>query len=256
MEWQNELAYDSSMASYWTNEVLSPDTIVTSQNPELLRGSMFQVSFARTHQATVTEDLATCTFHLSMRPGTRGLYTELNDQDAANVESDFYTAWWTAMAPRISNNWSVNSYHWRHFGADFPLDETGASKPGAIWRFAQASGVVGSSSGVRLPDQDAATVTYKTASRKHWGRNYIPGFTSLELGTFGHLSTTYVDLLANSTHAWFNAMGARARVIDCVVWSPRYRGILGINDLTVDDVVDIQRRRRAKFATYRKTFTA
>lgn len=197
-------------------------------------------------------------FHHAVRPGVQGLYSTLDAADAQVVEDSFATNFFTGKwATQMTSQWQIAEYIWRNFGADNPLDQNGVSKPGPIWRI-RSINAQGSASSPRLPDQDAITVTYKTGSREHWGRNYLGGLTTNNLltTTFGHWSDATCDALATATRDFFEDLWNNARVIDTVVWSAKHRGIMGIDEVTVDNVPDIIRRRRAKGATYRKSFTS
>ena len=156
------------------------------------------------------------------------------------------------------SDWSTKEIAWRHFGADFPLDKNGFSKPGPYWRVLPYT-VPGAATAARLPDQLALTTTFRTASRRHWGRFYAGGFTALEVSADaqqGHARQTCVDQLALSMQGLLNDLYDDARKTWLVIWSPKYRGALTVNELSVDDTWDIIRSRRAKFPSYRKTYTA
>ena len=245
------------MTSYWDTQLFAPDALVASQNPELLGGSIFSTVWTRAHATLAVLDQAIWSVHLSMRPGVAHVYDQLNAADAAAVESSFSSNWFATMQSHITSGWTLAEFRWRNFGADYPLDKNGFSRPGPIWRLTPY-GSPGTGQSGRLPDQDAATVSYRTTSRKHWGRNYVGGIPTTELATpaFGQLSTAYVDALAGAFHSWFNNLWGLPRQIDAIVWSAKYRGILGVDQLVVDDVVDIVRRRRANTATYRKIFSS
>lgn len=256
--WSPTLSYDSTNSSYWQGELFSPDTTVNAVAASQLRGSIFTVAFQRAVAPGFREDKAIVSFHLAVRPGVQGLYSHLDAADAQVVEDAFATDFFTAKyAAEMTSQWSLSEYAWRNFGADFPLDKNGVSKPGPIWRIRQIN-AAGTASNTRLPDQDAMTVTYRTGSREHWGRNYFGGLTVGALGstTYGHWAGTTVDNVAKYTRDWAENLWNNPRVIELVVWSAKHRGIMGIDEIVVDDVVDIQRRRRAKGTTYRKVYTS
>jgi len=256
--WDNDLSYDSTMATYWQTQLLQPDTRVNSMSSEALHGSIFSVEWARAHPAGLQEDRAIFSVHFAVRAGIAGNYAHLDTIDTDTVHTSFSTHWMATMQPAISNQWSLAQYTWRNFGADFPLDKNGVSKPGPIWRVAGPLTTAGGDDNVRLPDQDALTVTYRTCSRKHWGRNYVGGLTMnwLALHT-GHAHPSgAVDKLALAFRSWYQDLWDNPRIIEPVIWSAKYRGIMSINELAVDDVVDIVRRRRAKGASYRKVYTS
>jgi hypothetical protein len=100
-------------------------------------------------------------------------------------------------------------------------------------------------------------VTFKTDNRKTWGRFYIPGYTTTAMdGTHhGAISTTYVDELCTAAKALTDRSGPGNHPTLCV-WSNKGRTHHDPQQVQVDDVWDIQRRRRFKHATYKKVLTA
>src|SRR5262249_54437151 len=115
------------------------------------------------------------------------------------------------------------------------------------------AGTTGATS--RLPDQDAQTVTWTTASRRHWGRVYLPGigFNRID-NTTGRWASTQVDAAALHFHTLATSLVAGG--YDMVVVSRQFHALLTIDTISVDDIVDIQRRRRAKQASYHKIYTS
>jgi hypothetical protein len=110
-----------------------------------------------------------------------------------------------------------------------------------------------------MPDQVALTTTFRTAGRKHWGRFYTGGWTGNELAADaqqGHARGVAVDALSTAAKTLLNDLYDDARKTWVCVWSPKYRGAMSVNEVSVDDTWDIVRRRRAKFPSYRKTYTS
>lgn len=105
-----------------------------------------------------------------------------------------------------------------------------------------AVGLVGIAAATgELPPQCACSITLHTASRRHWGRIYLPGLATGTI-SYGRFSTTFVDGLAGSfdTFATTLRSGAQGIVIwDRTNWTPR-----DVQTGRVDDVVDVIRRRR------------
>jgi hypothetical protein len=113
-----------------------------------------------------------------------------------------------------------------------------------------------------LPSQVAMTSTNLTPYPHHWGRNYWFAPHSEGITSSGHIPATSVDGLAQQVHnmyeTWANAQfipvvpitqyslgGKPAQIVP-------FRGLLQVTGVQVDDVFDIQRRRRASTTTYRK----
>lgn len=258
---QPSLDFDSRQAAYWDTQIFSSATIQNPvSDPNLLGGTAMANLFTRSHPSGTVEDVAQWQIHYVMRPGTAGLSEQLNDGDMAAVESSFLSNVWTVLAPLTTSGWTFSEHVWRDFGADFPLttpEDPGQTPPvhkyGPVRRRTTV-GVPGNGSGIRLPDQVAATVTLKTGSRKHWGRVYLGGFASplVSGNAFGRWSTTNVDAICNAFHSHFQGLAGLPRVLEPVVWSSRYSAIMTVDQIQVDDVPDIIRRRRPKQAAYRK----
>lgn len=256
--WDPVIVYDSAKADYWTNQTVLDGTQLVPVSSALCTGSIMEVHYSRTVPTGVREDLAMFSFHLAVEAGPGAPMSRLDAADAQRVEDSFIATWLTAMNPKIANDWSLKEFAWRHFGADFPLDKNGLSKPGPYWRLKPVAGNNGGDSSPRMPDQVALTTTFRTASRKHWGRYYAGGFTSAALldSLMGHATTTVVDALATGTHDWLVDINNDSRKTNLWIWSPKYLGACAVNELSVDDTWDVIRSRRAKFPTYRKTFVS
>jgi hypothetical protein len=246
--------YDSTNEAYWKTQSFWPGTQVSAVSPSELEGSQLTVQFNRTVEAGLDEDRAMFRIHLAVDAGPGANTVALTNAQAQQVEDNFQQAWTSHLGALVQNRWTQAEFVWRNFGAAYPLDETGASKPGPIWRVTPLTNP-GTSIGTALPDQLAATVTYRTPSRKHWGRSYWGGLsqTAFSGESYGKLADTYVTELAAGFHQWMDANSNEASTVNLWVWSPRHRGVLSVTQISVDDVPDIVRRRRAKNASFRAT---
>lgn len=258
-----QLDYSSEHASYWENELFDPDTQLNSQDPSLIQGTKFNCIFTRTVAAGLTEDAATFGLHLTMRPGGAGVSDNLNSTDMGAAENQFKTAVWTPIRHLISQEWTFKEFQWRDFGADFPLTEPEdpiknppTIKYGPARRITPV-GEAGSSVNPRLPDQVALTVTFRTPAREHWGRVYLGGFhaASDPGASFGHAAPANVDLIAAAFDQFFRDISGFVRILEPVVWSARYGGMMSVSTLAVDNTFDVIRRRRAKYPSYRKIYS-
>lgn len=256
-----QIDYDSRQKAYWDTQLFLEGTVRTEvTDPQLIAGSAMAVLYTRSTPAGTTEDTAQFQVHYVMRPGTQGLSSHLSASDMTAVESDFNAKVRAVLTGLQANTWTHAETVWRDFGANFPLtqpDDPIAVPP--VHKYGPAKqrtsyAVTGQKTFARMPDQVAATITLRTASRKHWGRCYMGGFAvdSTTAATFGRINSPNVDDLANAWHTHFAAVGQFARVIEPVVWSARYGAILTVDQLVMDDVFDVIRRRRAKMASYRK----
>lgn len=245
--------YDSGMSSYWDTVTFETGTTKNAVDPGNFHGSMVSVQFSRSEAAGVREDLAQFDLHLAVAAGL-GLYASLDATDAATVETALDTMW-TTMKVNHSAHISLANYVWRDYGMDYPLGKTGFSKPGPVWR-TTARSVAGSGAQPSLPDQVAETVTFKTPSRRHWGRIYLPNGLAANTTNEARIISGAVDIWCGAVHTFVNDLNDNARQIDTFVWSPKYRGALGIESIQMDNTYDVIRRRRAKQTTYRKVFTS
>jgi hypothetical protein len=247
----NFLAYSSDEAAYWNNVVVADGTTKASCVPTALAGSIMTCTFSRTEQTGVREDLAMFSMHLSVATGANNAWAILTASDAALVEAAFDT-WWTNVKTRFHPHWLFSGYIWRNFGASFPKGKTGLSKPGPVWRQTSRN-VAGTSATPSMADQSAESVTLKTASRRHWGRFYVPPSDNGTLTVYSRLTGTIVDLLADSTDTFYGTLGGLSRVVHPFVWNSKNPGMFSVSQLQVDDVPDVIRRRRPKTKTYSKT---
>lgn len=255
--WDPVIVYDSAEASYWEAQTRLPDTQMVPLSASAVTGSYMEAKFTRTVQAGLREDMAQIGMHFSVEAGPGAPMSRLDSADALRVAGAFNSDVWQPIYGQIANDWSLKEITFRHFAADYPLDKNGLSKKGPVWYLLPVA-QAGTNTNARLPDQVALTTTYRTASRKHWGRNYFGGFTTAALtdAQMGHAVTTTVDLLSGSLRAFLNDINDDARKTTMWIWSPKYRGACSVNELSVDDTFDVVRRRRAKMPSYRKTYTA
>jgi len=246
--------YDSTNASYWENESFWPGTDLTPLAPAEIEGSQLTVQFSRTVEAGLEEDKAMFRVHLAVDAGPGANMVPLTNAQAQQVEDNFQQAWATHLGALMATRWSQAEFTWRNYGAAYPLAKDGTSKPGPIWR-ATPLAIPGSSSGVALADQLAATVTYRTPSRQHWGRSYWGGLTTMAFDheLSGKLANGYVQSLCEGFDQWHMANSNEASIVNLWVWSAKHRGALSVTEVSVDDVPDIVRRRRAKGPSFRFT---
>lgn len=209
--------------------------------------SLLSVIFTRVPPTGVTEDRVQFDLAFVVNP-TAGTVSFLDPPThMSQVETDFDTLW-TTLKARVHSDYTLVEYRWHSFSGV-------GTKPGPAVRVTSRS-VAGTNVGTRLPDQDAATVSFKTASRKHWGRIYLPGLTNSSMATRGMLDgTVYVDAVAAAFHTFFASVVAHAWG-QPVVASRVYNGLCEISELQMDDIPDIQRRRRANRAGYKKVYTS
>lgn len=255
--WDPRVVYDDSMTAYWDAQNWIDGTVQQDLDAAAVTGSQSTLKFSRAVPAGYLEDLAMFTLRWTINAGPGAPMSRLDSSDTTRVHAALLT-WWATVRSRIGDDWTLKEVEWRHFGADFPLGTTGLVKPGPPF-LVQPVGTAGTdAANARMPDQVALSITFRTASRKHWGRVYMGGLTSVSLADAlkGHALASTVDLFSTAFQVLFNDLANDPRITYPVVWSPKYRGALSVNELSVDDTFDVIRRRRAKTPTYRKTYTS
>jgi hypothetical protein len=154
-----------------------------------------------------------------------------------------------------SSAYTMSGYLWHivHIGRASTPHGVGP----AIGPFTRYSGknLAGTTLNSRGADQIAVSLTMRTASRKHWGRIYVPGLIrTLPDTAYGRMTSGDVDLLAGYLRTLGNSLSSSG--YDLGVYSPTGRAFLHINTVEVDNVIDIQRRRRPKQSSYKKLLTS
>jgi len=252
--WNPGLVADSSQSSYWEAQSWITGTDRQYFSADLVGCSRQSFIWTRTVATGAREDVAV--WHLDWGVNTGGVSgsVPLSGTQMASIEGITDTLW-TSLKPNISTEWTLARYEWREWKASHPLGKTGIAKFDPVSR-TTIKNQPGTAAGQRLPDQSALTITLETASRRHWGRSYLGGFTTAKMAAFGHTSTADCDNISGYFRTAFNSAAALPAITNPVVLSAKYRGILAIRLLQMDDVWDVIRRRRAKTATYRKQYTS
>jgi hypothetical protein len=200
----------------------------------------------------VAEDKATIRFRIAKVVGG-GLYSALIAAEFPPIETAM-DALWTAQSPNMDIGHTVAEYRWFENRASHGAYPDGSEIVGPPVRITSKS-IAGSTSVKRLPDQDAMSVTFRTASRKHWGRVYVPGLTQNVIdGTFGLFTNGVVDSMASAWRTFLLSLVANSQTIG--VWTYKKGAFLDISALEVDNVVDIQRRRRVNASSYKHIYTS
>lgn len=244
--YDHKITYIASSSSYWHAQSVYSDTVFVDGSSVPLGASFVTLAWSRTSPATTREDRATCTLAIGKTVGG-GIYSYLASADKAAAETALDT-WWTSMKTDVANQWTLVEYRWH----DWLVGET-VLGPADRVTARSVAGTFGATN--RMPDQDSQTVTFKTASRRHWGRVYLPGIASGRYDTtYGRFVTSQVDDGATFFHTLATNLAASSQEI--VVASKAHQGILSCSSIASDDVVDIQRRRRAKQASYHKEYTS
>jgi hypothetical protein len=155
-------------------------------------------------------------------------------------------AFWGSVKSMYHTGTVLSELRWYRVGP-------GAAPPEPTVRV-QPRSVAGTSGTGPMPQQVAVTISLRTALRKHWGRMYLPVPTITQLAAGGLLSSVAVDAYA----AAFNTLVTTVETADFypVVYSRTKQRAYAVNRVVVDNVADIQRRRRPEKATYQKVYGA
>lgn len=150
------------------------------------------------------------------------------------------TAWLaflSSAASYIPSDVKRDEFRWYRFDPDDPI----AGDPNRVTVLTQTAG----SGSANVPPQVATTLTMRTARRRSWGRVYLP-LTCDKLNTgaggAGLMAASATITLAGYFRTFVNACIATDLVP--AIWSPTLHALLSVSSVEVDDVPDIQRRRR------------
>lgn len=251
MAYTHTIAYTSEMESYWAGQSMFADTVKAVQPASTLGCHGVRMSWSRDTPAGTTEDRATIGFHVAKVVGG-GLFSPLTLAELPAIETALDTLL-TTLKPHMSTEFHMLEYRWFEHRASHAAYPDGSEVVGAPVRIT-AKAIAGTAAVNRLPDQDSATVTWRTTSRRHWGRVYFPGLTPNEMSAYGRLDSAYVDALAGAWHVFIASLVTNAQTLG--VWTYRKKAFLDLSELRVDNVVDIQRRRRVKQSSYAKSYTS
>lgn len=102
-----------------------------------------------------------------------------------------------------------------------------------------------------IPPQSCTTITERTLTRANWGRMYLPSFGANAWAGSGRLGGNNMNAIAQGYHDFVVTLGQAELFVvvpaTSVQKSP-LRALQGIQAVSVDDVPDVQRRRRFKEA--------
>jgi hypothetical protein len=105
-----------------------------------------------------------------------------------------------------------------------------------------------------MPSQVSCTTTEKTPYRKHWGRNYWPYPSAQFVSSSGHIASALVTNFLGQVHYFYDLL-QKAELFPVIpvtqIDGAPARALLGVTEVQMDDVFDVQRRRRLKNPTLR-----
>jgi len=151
------------------------------------------------------------------------------------------TDWWTATRAKVSTRVTLKEIRWYRVGIGVP-DTNPAERVTSV-------DVAGASTGLELPPQVSCTLTIHTARRKQWGRTYLPGPTASHLDTGGVMTAADTADLGVAWDALAQACADDETFLG--VYSKTAGSFFGAEQVAVDNIYDIIRRRRWRNPTER-----
>lgn len=236
---------DAAEESYWNSQSLDPGTTVTVDLAGRPTFTRFQLVWERSTPALTREDVMISHVDWVSAPGASE--TKLSSAERTSILTALST-WWTTARTLTCPSFTLREFRVYDFD---PID----TRPGPPVQV-QSVGTAGSSASGRLPDQIAITQTYKTPSRKHWGRSYLPVVNQGIIDTtYGRFTNGHCTALANVTRTLLQQTGSSG-ACKPVVASIAHKATLTIKELQVDNVPDVQRRRRVKQKSFAQSYTS
>jgi hypothetical protein len=230
---------------YWNSQSLQALTSVAVEATDSPGFSRCQIVFDRTTPTGTREDVMSV--GMAWAEVLLPACSPLSNSDKAVVETALNT-WWTSYKANVSNQITLREYRWYDY-------EPIITRPGPVDRVTPRA-QTGTAASQRPPDQLALTQTWKTASRKHWGRWYLPypGSGNFDT-TYGRVAAAIQTNVQGYTRTLLQVSGGTG-LINPVVASIGYQGVMGIRELQTDDIADVIRSRRAKVPASRLTNTS
>jgi hypothetical protein len=182
------------------------------------------------------EDVMVNTIHCQVTDG--GWTTD--DRDAFNGA---FATFWAAVNDRFSSQVGPTEHRF------YNMPATAGPLGDPAFTTLDPTQVGTASLSATLPPQVAITVTWKTAIRRRWGRIYLGGLTSGAVNN-GRIDASTLTELANAIDAFGTALRGSGQGI--VVWHRAGWSAEDVTDFTIDDVFDVQRRRRYDHASDRR----
>lgn len=215
--------------------------------------------------------------HIQMIGNPTGSVERADDfvttMDVVNITGGGVDSSWTGADTQavmndigpLLNAWAgqmSSDYRWREvrfykrffnpYGVVEPFARTGP--PQIVYPFV----VAGLAAAGHAP-QVAVTTTDRTAYPRHWGRNYWPHPSGTVYEPGGFIPNANVDAIAAALNTCYTALQA-AEFYPVVpvtqVDKVATRGLLTVEQIQVDNLYDVIRRRRPPHATYKKLIPA
>jgi hypothetical protein len=160
--------------------------------------------------------------------------------DYTTCENAFHT-FFSAVSTKVPTGHKLSFVSWHRVG-------TGVSKPNPAERVWTDPSPITGSGGTSVIPQAACSITFRTGVRKSWGRTYLPVNDTFFLNM--RPTNANVDLVAGAANTLLTTLATAD--MHLVVVSKPLASSLNVEQIEVDNVGDVIRRRRWKKQTYRK----
>src|SRR5262245_8771264 len=189
--WAHRIYTNGANLSYWQGQSVYSDTQIIDVGPLQLGASRATMTWSRTTPAGTQEDLVTINPHFAVAPTPGAPTTILSNADKDNVANEMQT-FCTSVAAKMTAQFTTANLVWHDiFAGDVFYGPADRITPIGV-----GPGLIANN---RLPDQCALTITMKTASRRHWGRVYVPGVAFSQYdAVYGRPTNAMCDTLASA----------------------------------------------------------
>lgn len=231
-----------AVRALWTAAKLGVfDTTAVDAEDLVLRKLV--VKWTRVEAAGVADDAAEITWHFVGLEvsGFDDFWTTAKYQAC---EAAFDT-FWGVYASKVASNWTLAEYRWYRV---LPTE----METGPPLRVTSRNVAGTATTTENMPPQVCVTATLKTALPKHWGRVYLP-FSATNAGSaYGRLASGQTTAIGDAVRDFL--VTCSAADAHPVVFSRTLASALSIEAVQVDDLFDVQRRRRYRRPTTRAIY--
>lgn len=239
--YDNFILHAAETTSYWDGQAKAADTDTFAVDPTSeLEYNTVQVVFDRTSPSPLVDDIMLFDLAVAKVFLTQGT-GHLDSAELDAVESALDT-WWGTWKAQVPSTITLKEYRWHQWNA-------ASTRPGPAVRVTPKNVVATGSGTTRLPDQVAHTVTFRTPSRRHWGRVYTPALIPGALSAYGRLTDAQTDSRGANWETLLEAIDTidiAGDGVTPVVFSRVGKALLSINEIAMDSTCDVIRSRRAK----------
>jgi hypothetical protein len=174
------------------------------------------------------------------------LHLQVPDGGWTAAARDAFNARWATMFTSISNPISTRVACYEHRFYNLPATSGPMGDPAFTTEHPTMVGL--GSAATEMAPQVAATVTFQTAIRRRWGRIYLGGLVAA-LSVSGRIDASSVGVIGAAFRTF--AAGLISDSLPLVIWHRASWTPEPVTIISMDDVFDVQRRRRYDSAVTR-----